>query len=96
MAAVCGYSSLSIRFLSKASAMSFSAGELATEIKKHVPGFEVLYAPDFRQAIADSWPRSLDDRAAREEWGWKPKYDLARMTVDMLAKLREKRRAGNP
>lgn len=77
-------------------AMSFSAGELAAEIAKHVPGFVCDYAPDERQAIADSWPRSLDDRAAREEWGWKPKYDLARMTVDMLEKLREKRRAGNP
>ena len=58
-------------------AMSFSAGELAAEIRKHIPGFEVTYSPDYRQAIADSWPESIDDSAAREEWGWRPDYDLA-------------------
>ncbi len=68
-------------------AMSFSAGELAAEIKKHIPGFTCEYKPDFRQEIADSWPRSIDDSAAREEWGWKPDYDLAAMTADMLDKL---------
>jgi nucleoside-diphosphate-sugar epimerase len=68
-------------------AMSFSAGELAAEIGKHIPGFVCEYEPDSRQAIADSWPRSIDDSAAREEWGWKPSYDLAAMTVDMLEKL---------
>jgi nucleoside-diphosphate-sugar epimerase len=67
--------------------MSFSAGELAVEVKKHIPDLVVEYRPDFRQAIADSWPKSLDDRAAREEWGWTPSYDLASMTVDMLDKL---------
>jgi nucleoside-diphosphate-sugar epimerase len=75
-------------------AMSFSAGELAAEIKKHVPGFAVAYEPDFRQAIADSWPESLDDGAARKEWGWQPSYDLAAMTEDMLAKLRARHEAG--
>jgi nucleoside-diphosphate-sugar epimerase len=74
--------------------MSFSAGELAASIKKYVPDFEVTYEPDFRQAIADSWPRSLDDGAAREEWGWAPAYDLDAMTQDMLEKLREKYEAG--
>ena len=64
--------------------MSFSAGELAAEIKKHLPEFICDYRPDFRQEIADSWPKSLDDRPAREEWGWKPSYDLASMTADML------------
>jgi nucleoside-diphosphate-sugar epimerase len=68
-------------------AMSFSAGELAAEIKKHIPEFTCEYKPDFRQAIADSWPRTIDDSAAREEWGWEPSYDLAAMTVDMLEKL---------
>jgi nucleoside-diphosphate-sugar epimerase len=68
-------------------AISFSAGELAAEIRKQLPEFVVEYVPDFRQAIADSWPRSLDDRAARQEWGWQPKYDLAAMVADMLAKL---------
>ncbi len=67
--------------------MSFSAGELAAEIKKHIPEFECEYKPDSRQAIADSWPCSIDDRAAREEWDWRPEYDLAAMTADMLEKL---------
>lgn len=67
--------------------MSFSVGELAAEIKKQIPEFECEYEPDFRQAIADSWPCSLDDSAAREEWDWKPAYDLAAMTTDMLEKL---------
>jgi len=74
--------------------MSFSAGELAAEIKKHVPGFEVVYEPDFRQAIADSWPSSVDDSAAREEWGWSPAWDLEKMTVDMLKNLRDKHARG--
>jgi nucleoside-diphosphate-sugar epimerase len=75
-------------------AMSFSAGELAAEIKKHLPGFEVTYEPDFRQAIADSWPRTIDDSAAREEWGWEPAYDLAAMTEDMLRRLSERHARG--
>jgi len=70
--------------------MSFSAGELAAAIKKYVSDFQVTYEPDFRQAIADSWPRSLDDTAAREEWGWAPAYDLDAMTQDMLKKLKKK------
>jgi nucleoside-diphosphate-sugar epimerase len=76
------------------SAMSFSAGELAAEIKKHVPGFTVEFEPDSRQAIADSWPRSIDDSAAREEWNWQPEYDLAAMTVDMLEKLGKRHAEG--
>jgi len=71
-------------------AMSFSAGELAAQIKKHIPDFTITYEPDFRQAIADSWPESIDDSAAREEWGWKPDYDLAAMTADMLNVLRKR------
>jgi len=67
--------------------MSFSAGELAAEIRNHVPEFKVTYKPDSRQAIADSWPSSVDDSAAREEWGWEPSFDLDSMTVDMLEKL---------
>lgn len=68
-------------------ALSFTAGELAAEIRKHIPGFRVSYEPDFRQAIADSWPSSIDDSAARDEWGWKPAWDLPSMTVDMLERL---------
>jgi nucleoside-diphosphate-sugar epimerase len=67
--------------------MSFSAGELAAEIKRHIPEFTCEYKPDFRQEIADSWPRSIDDSAARKEWGWKPDYNLSTMTKDMLDKL---------
>jgi nucleoside-diphosphate-sugar epimerase len=69
-------------------AMSFEPEMLAAEIKKHIPEFEMTYDVDpVRQAIADSWPNSLDDSAARQEWGWNPKYDLAAMTKDMLEKL---------
>jgi nucleoside-diphosphate-sugar epimerase len=68
-------------------AMSFSAGELAAEIKKHIPDFICEFKPDYRQGIADSWPRSLDDSLAREEWGWKPDYDLVAMVKDMLERL---------
>jgi nucleoside-diphosphate-sugar epimerase len=75
-------------------AMSFSAEELAAEIKKHMPGFKCRYEPDFRQAIADSWPRSLDDSAAREEWGWSPSFDLPSMTKDMLEKLGKRHKEG--
>jgi len=71
-------------------ALSFSAGGLADEIRKHIPEFTVTYEPDFRQAIADSWPRTIDDSAARAEWGWKPTYDLAKMTLDMIEKLSAK------
>ncbi|RLF29410.1 MAG: L-threonine 3-dehydrogenase [Thermoplasmata archaeon] len=74
--------------------MSFSAEELADEIKKHIPDFRCEYKPDFRQAIADSWPRSIDDSAARKEWGWEPRYDLSSMTKDMLGKLRKRHEMG--
>ena len=67
--------------------MSFSAGALAGEIRKHVPGFICTFEPDERQAIADSWPMSLDDSAARREWGWQPRFDLPGMTLDMLNRL---------
>jgi len=76
-------------------AMSFSAGELADEIKKHIPEFECEYKPDFRQDIADSWPSSIDDSAAQEEWGWKPKYNLSAMTRNMIKILKKRYEAGN-
>lgn len=75
--------------------MSFSAGNLADEIKKHIPDFKCEYNPDFRQVIADSWPQSIDDSAAREEWGWKPSYNLQSMTKDMLEKLGKRHEKGN-
>lgn len=75
-------------------AMSFTAGELAAEIRNHIPEFQVLYQPDFRQEIADSWPRSIDDSAARSDWSWKPAYGLPEMTAEMLRALRERQAAG--
>lgn len=72
-------------------AMSFAPETIAAEIKKHIPDFKMSYDVDpVRQAIADSWPNSLDDSVAREEWGWKPTYDLKSMTADMLEKLSKK------
>lgn len=76
-------------------AMSFTPGELAAEIRKHIPSFICEYAPDFRQAIADSWPESIDDSAAREEWNWKPSFDLAAMTLDMLTVLSKRNAKGD-
>jgi nucleoside-diphosphate-sugar epimerase len=67
--------------------ISFSAGELAAEIRKYIPKFRCEYKPDFRQKIADSWPMSIEDSVARKEWGWKPTYNLATMTKDMMEKL---------
>lgn len=71
------------------SAMSFSPAQIAEEIKKHIPGFTIDYAPDYRQAIANSWPGSIDDSVARADWGWKHNYDLAAMTKDMLENLKK-------
>lgn len=68
-------------------AVSFTPSELASEIKKHIPEFEITYNPDYRQAIADSWPQSIDDSAARKEWGWSHEYGLESMTKDMIEKL---------
>jgi nucleoside-diphosphate-sugar epimerase len=77
-------------------AMNFTPEELAAEIRKHIPEFKIDYQVDpMRQAIADSWPRSLDDSAARTEWAWNPEFDLPAMVRDMLANLERKlRRAG--
>ncbi|NYZ77297.1 L-threonine 3-dehydrogenase [Candidatus Micrarchaeota archaeon] len=83
-------SKITIRTNYNFAGISFSVKELANEIKKHIPEFTCTYKPDFRQAIADSWPRSIDDSQARKDWGWKHEYDLAKMTKDMLEKLREK------
>lgn len=75
-------------------AMSFTVKELAESIKKYIPEFEIEYKPDFRQEIADTWPNSVDDSAAREEWGWKPSFDLDAMTQDMLKAIGEKHKKG--
>jgi nucleoside-diphosphate-sugar epimerase len=70
-------------------AMSFAPSEVAAEIKKHIEGFKISYAPDFREKIAASWPSSIDDTKAREDWSWKPEYDLARLTTTMLKGMKE-------
>ncbi len=75
--------------------MSFSAEELANEIKKHITGFKCDYKPDFRQAIADSWPQSIDDSSARNEWNWNPSFNLTSMTKDMIEKLSKRFEDGN-
>jgi nucleoside-diphosphate-sugar epimerase len=72
------------------SAMSFSPKEIAAAIQKHIPDFTIDYAPDFRQQIADGWPKSIDASTATEHWGWKPQFDLDKMTADMLLHLKEK------
>jgi nucleoside-diphosphate-sugar epimerase len=72
-------------------AMNFTPEEVAAEIARHIPEFTISYAVDpVRQGIADSWPNSIDDTEAREEWGWSPSYDLESMTSDMLEQLRRK------
>ena len=71
--------------------LSFTAEALASAIRRHIPDFECRYAPDERQRIADAWPHTLDDTPAREEWGWRPAFDLESMTLDMLERLRGKR-----
>lgn len=71
-------------------AMTFTPEELVAEISRHIPDLQVTYTPDSRQAIADGWPRSIDDSRAREDWGWKAKYDLRSMTSDMLSRLSRK------
>ena len=69
------------------SAMSFSPEEIAASIQKHFPDFKITYNPDFRQAIADSWPKSIDDSKARKDWGWRPDFDLNKMTMEILSHL---------
>lgn len=71
-------------------AFSFSPAQLAAEIKKHVPGFTISYKPDYRQSIAESWPKTIDDSAARQEWNWKPDFTLETMAADMMQHLKEK------
>jgi nucleoside-diphosphate-sugar epimerase len=78
---------ISVRTSYNIAAMSFSPREVAEEIKKNIPDFSVDYQPDYRQAIADSWPQSIDDSIARKDWGWKHEFDLPKMTKDMLDNL---------
>ena len=83
-------SKISCRMGYNVGSMSFSPRELVDEIKKYIPEFICEYKPDFRQAIADSWPISIDDTVARKDWSWKPSYDLALMTKDMIEKISQR------
>jgi len=74
--------------------VSFTPREIAQEIRKHLPGFEIAYEPDFRQAIASGWPDSIDDSCARRDWNWAPRYDLAATVRDMLKNLSPKSMPG--
>lgn len=69
--------------------MSFDPEQIATELRRYYPDFKMSYAPDERQAYADSWPRSIDDSTARKDWGWKPEFDLKAMVDDMVLHLRK-------
>ncbi len=81
--------SIRIRSSYNLTAMSFNPKEIAESIKKHIPGFEISYKPDFRQKIADSWPQSIDDSDARNDWGWKHSYSLDEMTKIMIENLKK-------
>jgi nucleoside-diphosphate-sugar epimerase len=80
-------SKISIRTSYNISGMSFSPKEIAAEIQKHIPSFSISYKDDYRQAIADSWPQSIDDNVARKDWGWKEEFTLEAMVKDMLENL---------
>jgi nucleoside-diphosphate-sugar epimerase len=79
---------ISVRTSYNVSSMSFSPAEIAAAIKMHIPEFRISYQPDYRQAIANSWPQSIDDSVARSDWNWKPEFDLEAMTRDMISNLK--------
>jgi nucleoside-diphosphate-sugar epimerase len=78
---------ISVRTAYNISGVSFSPKEIAASIQQHIPDFTINYTPDYRQAIADSWPASIDDSVARKDWGWQPQFALEKMTADMLENL---------
>ncbi len=80
---------ISVRTSYNISGMSFSPKEIAASIQKHIPEFQLSCESDYRQAIADSWPQSIDDTVANKDWGWKPEFDLDKMTADMLGNLKK-------
>lgn len=82
-------SKITVRTSYNISGVSFSPKEIAAEIKKHIPDFTITYEPDYRQEIAKSWPQSIDDSIAQEDWGWKPAFDLAALTTDMIKNIKE-------
>jgi nucleoside-diphosphate-sugar epimerase len=82
-------SKISVRTSYNISGMSFSPKEIAAEIKKHIPAFEMTHKTDYRQQIANSWPQSIDDSVARNDWGWQEDYNLEKMTADMFTNLKK-------
>ena len=82
-------SAINIRTSYNVAGMSFSPKEIASVIQGHLPEFEMSYQPDYRQDIANSWPQSIDDSIAAQQWGWKPSFDLGLMTVDMLENMKK-------
>ena len=79
---------ISVRTSYNISGMSFSPKEISNEIRKHIPEFKIIYEPDYRQTIAESWPQSIDDSVAKNDWHWKPAYNLANMTTEMLENMK--------
>ena len=80
---------ITIRSSYNLAAISFTPAEIAESIKKVIPDFTITYTPDFRQGIADSWPKSIDDSKAREDWGWNHDLGLKEITEEMLSRLKE-------
>ena len=78
---------IKIRSSYNLASMSFSPMQLEHEISKYIPDFSCSYKPDFRQHLAEGWPQSIDDSNARNDWNWKPEYDLSKMTADMIHNL---------
>ena len=79
---------LTVRTAYNLAGISFTPAEVAAEIKRLIPGFSIEYHPDYRQGIAETWPESIHDQTARTDWGWKPEYDLRRMTEEMIRHIR--------
>lgn len=79
---------ISVRTSYNISGISFNPAEISAEIQKHIPGFSISYKPDYRQAIADSWPQSIDDSVARSDWHWQPEYNLEKLAADMLENMK--------
>lgn len=88
-------SDLKIRTSYNLHGVSVTPADIAQDIQRYMPDFEVAYTPDFRQAIADSWPDSIDDTRAREGWGWQPRFDLNAITQEMLKNLKQKYNKNN-
>ena len=79
--------SVKVRTSYNVSGIDFTPAELAESLRRHYPDLAMTYAPDFRQAIAASWPQRMDDAQARADWGWAPRYDLTAMVDDMVAHI---------